>query len=175
MVYVHATGAMSMKHNGTRLDTDSLHILSALKTHNTLNTSEVKSTTGIDDNDRVRRRLNWLADADLVELGKDEDADTPIPPTQATITDEGLEKADEWDIGEDTYRDTSTEERLDRIERRLDDFDDRISSLEEAATSGPDDWHDLEEARRVVVAMREYLVDEHNVDFGPYYPTETSA
>ena len=166
---------MKMKHNGIRLDTDALHVLAALQTHNELNTTEAKSATGIDDNDKVRRRFEWLGEADLVELGEDNDADTPIPPTKATITENGIEKADDWDVSEHTYRDVGTEERLERIERRLDDFDERLTEIEQAASSGPADWHDLEEARRVVVAMRRYLVDVHGVDFGPYYPTEDPA
>lgn len=161
---------MAITHNGVRLDGDALHLLACLNTHESLNTTEAKNVTGIDDNDKVRRRFERLNDAGLVELGKDEDTGSPLPPVKAVITAAGREKVDEWDIDEKTYRDADIEERLDRIDRRLDGFDDRLTALENAATSGPKELHDLEEARKVLVSLRRYLAEEHDADFGPHWP-----
>lgn len=163
-----------MKHKDTRLDSDALLILDALSRQDDhrLNTSEAKTITGIDDNDHVRRRFRKLGDADLVTLDEDEQAPTPIPPIRATLTDEGVEKASEWNLDPKSSDIKSSEERMMRVERRLDDLDERLDAIEAAATDHPKSMPELMEARRLVATLNDYAVDELNADLGRYYPTE---
>jgi len=39
-----------------------------------------------------------LGDAGLADIDVDDRADTPIPPKRATLTDDGVQKAKEWDL-----------------------------------------------------------------------------
>ncbi|MEZ3162272.1 hypothetical protein [Halorubrum miltondacostae] len=163
-----------MKHKDTRLDSDALLVLDALSRQDDhrLTTSEAKTVTGISDNDYVRRRFNKLESADLVTLDKDKNAPTPIPPTRATLTEEGTGKAESWDLDPKSTDIRSAEERLLRVERRLDDLDSRLDTIEEEATRDPESIPELIEARRLVATLNDYAVDELNADLGKYYPTE---
>ncbi|EMA70316.1 hypothetical protein [Halorubrum distributum] len=166
-----------MKHKDTRLDSDALLVLDALSRQDDhrLTTSAAKTVTGIGDNDYVRRRFDKLSDADLVTLDKDDTAPTPIPPKRATLTDEGAEKSEVWDLDPKSTDIRSAEERLLRVERRLDDLDSRLDTIEEAATSESDRMPELEEARRLVASLNDHAVDELGADLGKYYPAAEDA
>ncbi|CDK39478.1 hypothetical protein [Halorubrum sp. AJ67] len=161
-----------MKHNGTNLDGDSLRVLDALyrQDDHRLNTSEVRSVTGIESNDRARRRIEKLGAAELADIDKDERASTPIPPKRATLTEEGVEKAEEWDLDPNSTDIRSPEARLQRVERRLNDLEERFDQLESAATRNPDRIPELLETRRLVATLSEYVVTELDADLGVYYP-----
>ncbi|ELZ40652.1 hypothetical protein C471_07711 [Halorubrum saccharovorum DSM 1137] len=163
-----------MKHKDTRLDSDALLVLDALSRQDDrrLTTSEAKTVTGITDNDYVRRRFQKLEAADLVTLDKDDTAPTPIPPTRATLTDSGVEKAESWDLNPKSNDIRSAEERLLRVERRLDDLDTRLDTIEDAATSESDRMPDLEEARRLVATLSNHAVEDMDADLGKHYPVD---
>lgn len=161
-----------MKHKNTRLDSDALLVLDTLarQDDHRLTTSEAKTVTGIEDNDYVRRRFQKLEAAELVTLGKDDTAPTPIPPTRATLTDEGEEKAKEWDLDPKSADIRSAEERLLRVERRLDDLDSRLDTIEDAVTADSEQVPDVDETAKLVAALCDYAVEELDADLGKYYP-----
>lgn len=163
-----------MKYNGTNLDGDAMRILDALHRQNDhrLNTSEVRTLTGIKSNDRTRRRIEKLGAAGLADIDKDERAPTPIPPKRATLTDEGVTKAEEWDLDPDSTDIRSPEARLQRVERRLNDLEERFDELESAATRNSDRIPELLETRRLVATLNDYAIDELGADLGVYYPLE---
>lgn len=136
-----------------------------------LNVSEIKSIIGEDDNDKIRRRMNKLEDAGLVELDVDDGYPAPIPPTRATLTEEGVEKAQQWDLDPRSNDIRDREQRLNRIENRLDDIDERLSTLESAAFENDDIMPELEESRRLLITVNNYLIEELDADLGRYYPT----
>lgn len=164
-----------MYHNETNLDGDSLRVLDALhrQDDHRLNTSEVRTLTGIDSNDRARRRIEKLGAAGLADIDKDERASTPIPPKRATLTKEGVEKAEEWDLDPNSTDIRSPEHRLQRVERRLNDLEERLNTIESAATRNPDQIPELIETRRLVATLNDYAVTELDADLGKYYPTST--
>jgi len=163
-----------MEHKNTDLDGDALRVLDALtrQDDHRLNTSEVRTLTGIEDNDKARRRLVKLSEAGLVEIDEDERAPTPIPPKRATLTDEGLEKADEWDLDPTAQDIRSAEKRLQRVERQLREVNERLNALEKSATGGSGNIPELLESRRLVATLNDYMVAEHDADLGKYYPKE---
>jgi hypothetical protein len=163
-----------MKHNGTNLDQDALNALKTLKRQDDhqLNTSEARTLIGIDDNDYMRRRFRKLENAGLVDIDEDTRSATPIPPKRATLTDEGIKKAESWDLDPDGSDIRSPEHRLERVERRLDDVHDRLDEIEAAATDHPESMPDLLETRRLVATLNDYVVMEMDADLGQYYPVE---
>ena len=165
-----------MYHNETNLDGDSLRVLDALhrQDDHRLNTSEVRTLTGIDSNDRARRRIEKLGDAGLADIDKDERASTPIPPKRATLTDEGVQKAEEWDLDPNSTDIRSPETRLQRVERRLNGLEERFDQLESAATRNSDRIPELLETRRLVATLNDYAVSELDADLGVYYPLDES-
>lgn len=160
-------------YKGHRLDEDACLILDVLNRQDDhqLNTSQAKTITGFSDNDHVRRRFERLADVGLVSLGQDEGAPTPIPPTQATLTDDGIAKAEEWDLSSARRSETRTVmDRLGMIENRLNAIDERVAEIEHAATADSDRAPELMEARRIIAALNDYAVTEFDADLGRYYP-----
>ncbi|MGQ3329950.1 hypothetical protein [Halorubrum sp. FL23] len=163
-----------MEHNNTKLDGDALRALDALhrQDDHRLNTSEVRTLTGIEDNDKTRRRLLKLSEAGLVEIDEDERASTPIPPKRATLTDEGVEKAEKWNLDPTATDIRSPEHRLQRVERQLAVVNRRLDLLEKSATGNSDNIPELIEARRLVATISNYAVDELDADLGKYYPSD---
>lgn len=163
-----------MDYNGVTLDGDSLRAIDALhrQDDHRLNTSELRTLLGIESNDRVRRRIVKLGDAGLADIDVDDRADTPIPPKRATLTDDGVQKAKEWDLDPDSTNIRSPEDRLQRVERRLTDINERLDEIEAAANKNTERIPGLLETRRLVATLNDYTVKEFDADLGAYYPTE---
>lgn len=163
-----------MEHNNATLDGDALRVLDALirQDDHRLNTSEVRTLTGIDSNDKARRRLLKLGEAGLVEIDEDDRASTPIPPKRATLTDEGIEKAEEWDLDPTSTDIRSPEHRLQRVERQLAEVNERLDSIEAVAMTEQDNIPCLMETRRLVATLNDYAVAELDADLGKYYPAD---
>lgn len=163
-----------MRHNGTRLDTDALRVLNALSKQDDyrLNTSEAKTILGEDNNDIVRRRMLKLEEAGLADLDEDEGFPAPINPKRATLTEEGVAKADEWDLNPKTGDVRDTKQRLERLENRMDNIMERLDDLEEAAFENDDQIPPLEEVRRLQLTVNQYLIEEQDADLGKHYPTQ---
>jgi len=166
-----------MDYNGITLDGDSLRAMDALhrQDDHRLNTSELRTLLGIESNDRVRRRIVKLGDAGLADIDVDDRADTPIPPKRATLTDDGVQKAKEWDLDPDSTNIRSPEDRLQRVERRLADINERLGEIEAAANKNTERIPGLLETRRLVATLNDYTVKELNADLGKYYPTEADS
>ena len=163
-----------MDYNGVTLDGDSLRAIDALhrQDDHRLNTSELRTLLGIESNDRVRRRIVKLGDAGLADIDVDDRADTPIPPKRATLNDDGVQKAKEWDLDPDSTNIRSPEDRLQRVERRLDDIENRLSKIEKDANKTTESIPGLLETRRLTATINDYLVKEIDADLGRYYPTD---
>jgi len=160
-----------ISHKGENLDSISLLILESLSRQDDhrLNTSEAKTLVGEDNNDTVRRRFERLDAAGLVTLDEDESAPTQIPPKRATLTDEGVEKAENWDARGSQKNDT-IEKRLERIEAKMNSIDQRMAELEHQALEGSG-IPELLEARRLVATLNDHAVGELDADLGKYYPS----
>lgn len=163
-----------IEYNDTNLDADALRILDTLnrRDDHRLNTSEVRTLTGIEDNDKVRRRLVKLGEAGLVTIDEDERANTPIPPTRATLTDDGLEKAEEWDLDPTSTDIRSPEHRLQRVERQLAEVNERLDSIDDKTSSESENVPDIDETGKLVAALCDYAVEELDADLGKYYPAD---
>lgn len=152
-------------------------------------TPELSGLTGIDDNRQILYRLREKLEPEgLVEVGQADprEGGGRIPPTQARLTSNGEEFAEELD--EERGRVNDVVDRIERVEAdlnkiehvqtELSELQDRIESLEQ--TSGTDRSEEAvateveELSRRVsflwdaVLAIRNFLEAEHDIDLKEY-------
>lgn len=159
-----------IQHNNTRIDADAIRVLQAICNHGgELNTSEAKTITGIDDNDIVRRRFERLEEAGLVDIRQADIDSHHIPPIVATITADGSNQADQWDVTNDLKNKQSIDDQLIRIENQLSSLESRVHDLE-CAANGNDDAAALRETRLLTEALRRWSVESHEADLGRHYP-----
>lgn len=182
------------------LDWKSEAILAALEeVDREATTTELSDLTGIEDNRHILYRLREkLAANGLVEIAQS-DAQAgggQIPPTQARLTSEGEELAQEIDeernqVSDVTERIEQIEADLNKVEHaqtELTELQARIESIEGASGgghSGEDEAiaTEIEELNQrvgflwdAVLAIRNFLETEHNIDLKEYIEdTETDG
>jgi chromosome segregation ATPase len=162
-------------------------------------TPELSGLTGIDDNRQILYRLREKLEPEgLVEVGQADprEGGGRIPPTQARLTSDGEELAEELD--EERGRVKDVVDRIERVEAdlnkighvqtELSELQERIESMEEAINedhlgegeSKPIATEVEELNQRVsflwdaMLAIRNFLETEHDVDLKEYIEdTET--
>lgn len=135
---LHICMAASSTGSAPGLDWISRGMLVALNDNgNSGTTSEIKSLTGVTEGTKVPYRLkNTLAPAGLVDLnrpGMDEDG-RPLP-MEATLTEMGVEVAEELQDLEDQTRTPDIGEYADQLNAELTQLRSRMNDLEETVQS----------------------------------------
>lgn len=138
-----------------RLDQDAIDILRTLNEHGPLTTSEVRSRFQHKNNDYTRRRLEWLENANLVELEKVPwSKNEEISVNQASINDTGVEFLESWNL-DGVGEGLPVEERVRRLE-------DRVEELEE----------ENQRLRMGLIAVERYLEQKANASLEKYSPEQ---
>lgn len=160
--------------NISQLDWKTTQILKAISENGgDITTSEAKTRTGIERNQSVLHRFEKLETAGLVETYQPTPEEgARIPPKEAILTEDGETFIADNPL--DSHPDEETvDQRLDRMEHTLNQFDARLDRIEDALGISDDVDH---EAVNVValmdgfVAIEEYLRQEANADLRQHHP-----
>lgn len=160
--------------NDSSLDWKSQAILVSLnEAGGSASTTEIRTLTGIDNNDIVRYRFTEkLAKQGLIETHRGESDGTQLAPTIATLTEAGQERAERLDEERESSMDLSDE--VEQLRAELKTLQTRVDKVEESAASV--EVNDLTERVDLLwegmAAIRDYLRGEHDADLESYLPVE---
>lgn len=123
-----------MQWNSIKIDEQMAAILDVIRSNNgAATTSDIKEATAFERNNSIKYRLRKLEDGGIVEIenqGIDENGQ--YLPLKAHLSDEGWELVQEHDIYADSVRrDSEFEERVERLEAKVDRFGDDIWQIKQ--------------------------------------------
>lgn len=130
------TNSQTLVVNGRELDALAQLVLKTIDHDNATHTSELTQCVGVDHN-RVRRRLEWLEDAEIAETEQVSHPERPsLPDTRVELTDEAIDVLERIESPADGL---SVDEQIQYLQTEVDELHKRVESIEDAMTNA-DVW-----------------------------------